>query len=476
MSLQYGFNFTESDIKRLLEQNDVLQNNVRSWRQLFGNASLGYNAQRDALNTDYASAIADAYKSNLAQRNAILGAGLSAGSTQNLLAQNQSDLRNAYETYVKNYTSAASTLAESYSEEIGAIDAALTERAQNFKNLYESAYKYLSDELYSNTDYVLENLGWITNMPTAEELLNRINTASTVSDIVNIANEYQTSVSNPVLKSWDILSQELFDAQGNLTAQGTEFFDQIFNAQPQGYTRTDEDGNEISLRTFDQWLNDTNPELRDWWTSADVYNYTRAGTNAGTTKTLVGMESDDIKYHQSEYLNTEDAENFVTKGMRQFTPITFSSELEETLSDLYASFKIDQANIERYRGNDAYAGYIENIEKKYTNASAQAVEEITSATSTASTNLAKYFENSKTLLGQERYEEFINSSGYTRARSAYDTAVDELIKSAKYVSTEEGRKEYEAALKKYEQAYKQVLNSMSTYIKQNTYTGKTSGF
>ena len=173
MALQYGLNITESDMKRLLEQNDKQQNGIRTWRQLFGNASLGYNAQSDALRTDYASAIAEAYKSNFAQRNAILGAGLSAGSTQQLLGQSQADLRAAYDTYIRNYASAASALAESYGEEVGAIDKALTERAANFANLYNSAYRYFSEELYGSTftdvnkntsDYMTaNNLGYALN-------------------------------------------------------------------------------------------------------------------------------------------------------------------------------------------------------------------------------------------------------------------------------------------------------------------------
>jgi hypothetical protein len=465
MALQYGFNFTESDMKRLLEQNDRQQNGVRSWRQLFGNASLGYNTQSDALRTDYASAIAEAYKSNFAQRNAIFGTGLNASGTQQLLNQSRADLHAAYDTYIRNYGSAASALAESYSKEMSAIDEDLTTRATNFKNLYNSAYKYLSEELYGSDYLKVKDWSWLASDPA--ELAKYGNNPAAI--------ENATLGS---LKSWNELSTILFDGQDNLTMEGTKFFDQIFNAQPQGNIRTDKDGNEISVRTFDQWLSDTNPTLRDWAASADVSNYTRAGTRLGTAKVNAGLESDDIKYHQSEYLTSDDAEKIVDKGTR-FTPITFSSKLEKDLASLYASFTTDQAimnNVRDSYSNVAQSGQRDAIEKKYTDASNQAVKEITSATSTATTNLTERLKDFETLVNQDNYTEFINSSEYTSARSAYDAAIDELIKRAKYVSTKEGRKEYDAALKEYEQAYKQILNSMSNFVKKHGYTGKTSGF
>ena len=41
MRLQYGMNITASNMRNILEKNDKQQNGVRTWRQLFGNASLG---------------------------------------------------------------------------------------------------------------------------------------------------------------------------------------------------------------------------------------------------------------------------------------------------------------------------------------------------------------------------------------------------------------------------------------------------
>ena len=148
MALQYGMNITESDMRRLLEQNDRQQSGVRTWRQLFGNAALGYEAQTAGITSDYSDAIAQAYKSNLAQNSAILNSGISAGATKELLMQNRDALHSAYQTYVQNYGKDMTTATNAYRNEQAAIDTALNERSAKFANLYNSAYKYLIDEVY----------------------------------------------------------------------------------------------------------------------------------------------------------------------------------------------------------------------------------------------------------------------------------------------------------------------------------------
>ena len=64
MALQYGMNFLASDMRNILEQHRDVQNGVRTWQKLFGNASLGNQAQVGALKADYTDAITQAYKSN----------------------------------------------------------------------------------------------------------------------------------------------------------------------------------------------------------------------------------------------------------------------------------------------------------------------------------------------------------------------------------------------------------------------------
>ena len=441
MALQYGFNITESDMKRLLEQNDKQQNGIRTWRQLFGNASLGYNAQSDALRTDYASAIAEAYKSNFAQRNAILGAGLSAGSTQQLLGQSQADLRAAYDTYIRNYGSAASALAESYGEEVGAIDKALSERAANFANLYNSAYRYLSEELYGST-------------------FTDVN--KNTSDYMT-ANNLGYALNGTALKSWNELSPLLVDGEGKLTAQGAEFFDQMFNAEPQGYVRTDKDGNEISVRTFDQWLSDTDSELRDWWAGQDMFNYTRAGTNVGSTKVNVGLESDDQKYHSSEYLQ-ENRLSFVN----------YDKAFSQKISDYKTEYDklIEEAKEYDSRGTDVGDSLGTKRREEADKVVRKTLDEFSSTLFAVKAENDAYY---KELLGSELFSTFVReTSALAEEYNQYIREIGALQKSQSggeniYKKIEDYDEKITSWVKRYNEA-------IQRFSRIHGYTGKISGF
>lgn len=334
MALQYGLNITASDMAKILEENDKQQTGVRTWRQLFGNASLGYGAQSDALKTDYASAISQAYASNFAQKNAIMNAGLSAGSTNQMLAQNRNALHAAYQTAMSNYANAAGNLAQSYGSEVNQIQTDLSARAKNFADLYNRAYEYLVNELYGAT---YTEAGTSTNGATpiveGEGKKAKITGYNSITHdyIKEHSLEWALNKDGSAIRSWDDLSHELFNEDGTLTMKGREFFDQMFNTGSDGYTRTDKDGNVSSMRGFDQWLSDTDSELRDWWASGDAYNYTKAGTNAGTAKTLVGLESTDNTYnkweHQATNISTDTSEGLSRSGSQIVS--SFDEKLKE---------------------------------------------------------------------------------------------------------------------------------------------------
>lgn len=304
MALQYGMNITASDMTKMLEENDKQQSGVRTWRQLFGNASLGYGAQSDALSTDYAGAISQAYASNFAQKNAIMNAGLSAGSTEQMLAQNRNALHAAYQTAMSNYATAAGNIAQSYGKDIDQIQADLSTRAKNFSDLYNKAYEYLTKELYGAT---YTEAGTSTNgaVPITEGEGKKAKITGynpVVHDYIKEHGlEWTLNKDGTAVRSWDDLSHELFNEDRTLSAKGREFFDQMFSAGSEGYARTDKDGNVSTMRGFDQWLSDTDGKLRDWWAGGDAYNYTKAGTNAGTAKTRIGLESTDNTYNRWEH-------------------------------------------------------------------------------------------------------------------------------------------------------------------------------
>ena len=274
MALQSGFNLPASDMAQILEKNDKTAQGIRTWRSLFGNASLANASAMDKLTTSYSDAIAQAYRANLEQENQIMGAGLSSGATKSLLALSRDELQQTYDNYLANYSSALGDVASAYNEEVGAISAALGDRAQNLSDLYNSAYQYLSEEIYPST------------------YTDPVGNVSNYLDNYNLDWLYNTDDTGmTTLKNWDQIAREAFDDNRELTLDGQRFFNAMFNARPEGYQLTDADGNIVNTRTFDQWLSDVNPELREWYAGEDPFNYTFAGTSKGTALSLLGMDS-----------------------------------------------------------------------------------------------------------------------------------------------------------------------------------------
>ncbi len=286
MGVQYGLNFTASDAKNYLEKNQRQNNGVKTWQQLFGNTSLTATAQSDMLKQNYGDVIAQAYASNLKNQNSIYRAGLTAGSQNQLLNDNRDTLNNAYKQYMQQYAEDVNTLQTNYQEAITAIDNQLNTEAENYAKLLNSTYKYIEDELQYSTYRGVNN---------------------------EFANMFDESGK---LKNWETIAREynVVDDNGNLSTGATEFFDMVFNASPQTSLYTSKDGKERYAKSFDEWLSDTDNDLRTWWQSADQYNYTKAGTKIGSIKQAVGLESDDQEYHMSEYASTDD-ERFRYKAL-----------------------------------------------------------------------------------------------------------------------------------------------------------------
>lgn len=310
-TLPYGVNITASDMRGILEQNDKQQNGIRSWRQLFGNASLGYEAQTDTLKTDYNKAIADAYAANFQQQNAIMGSGLNVGATQELIGLNRQDLLNAYTQYIRNYQDIQSEIASNYGEEVQLYNDALNERAQNFADLYNSVYKYLQNELVGaqimvedpDTPLYYENKEEGTTTTEGGKGKEYAGQAQKPEDIaVSKGLDWLIDPTTGQALPWNQLSQILFNSDGTLTDKGVEYFDQVMNMRPEGYIKADG----TAVKTFDEWLAEENPELRTWYTSPDLFNYNFAGTNAGTANVYAGRESTDFSYNEGEYTKAQD--------------------------------------------------------------------------------------------------------------------------------------------------------------------------
>lgn len=502
MALAYGNTFTASDMKSLLEKNDKRQSGIRTWRQLFGNAALGFNAQSDALKTDYASAISEAYAANFKQNNAIMSAGLNIGATQDLLSQNRNDLHTAYQTYVQNYNSDLNTAMTNYQTEYTAIDEDLTDRAQKFADLYNSAYKYLSEELsgaYTN---------WTSSEKYMQYLEDALASGALTADQVaaymgtnQLTNrDYLTTYGlsnfmtvdadgNRTIKPWSQVSQSLFNDDGSLNMTGVEFFDQIFNATPQGYFVNDEDGNTRSARSFDQWLSDTNSELRDWYVSSDNYNYNLAGTNRGTANVLSGRESTDYKYHQSEYTTETDIDNLQVDTYT--TPAEYNN-LNNEYNFAYNNYEkvmdAQKMGAQYYSYRDEYGTWVNTTisdaqsyfsgRMKY--AADKKASYVSSQIDSLHSDLEVYERTISNMIGSENYSIIKESDEYKNAMNDFEKLTTKDRDEFEKLTTED-RDEFEKLrtedrMETVNATYKKLIEVIKNLAKTNLGSKKTSGF
>lgn len=448
MALQYGANILASDMKNMLEHYDRQQSGVRTWRQLFGNASLGFQAQSDALRTDYSNIIAQAYKANLARENAILNAGLNQGSTQQMLSANRQDLHNTYQQYVQGYTNDANAIAKTYGEEVSAIDTALTQRSENFAKLYRSAYDYLSEELANAT--LLKDTNIISSMDDAvryEQMESNYLDEKRLGWLRNDDGE---------LKNWNEISHEILNPDGSLNRKGVEFFDQMFNATPQGYTN--DEGEET--RSFDQWLTEKSSDekselygLRDWWIGQDLFNYTRAGTNKGTANVLSGRESDDEKASHYEYLSSADVKNFGNLSLNDIS--SKASASKTNYEKAYDSFINDPGVEGDYSASTKKAeAALETAKSDWANYQTEIVS-----------RKSKYLKELKKTIGSERYDEFM------KGEASFDNEYQRLLNDLKSSEMYDDKK-----AKAIETWYTKFVKRTQDFINKNLWTGKTSGY
>lgn len=468
MALQYGMNITASDMKSLLEKNDKQKNGVRTWRELFGGKSLGYQTQIGTLTSDYTNTISEAYKANLARNNAIMNSGLNVGATQEAIMASRRDLHDAYQNYVSNYGSAITKATEDYATERNIIDKGLTERATNFADLYNSAYKYLSEELFGATQTVTGNAenGAAPKYEGKGKKAKFVGYEDVNRDYINehgLQWAYETDEDGNYtnqLRDWTSLSHDLFNADDSLTDKGVQFFDQMFNTPYENYMHV---SGERNIRGFDEWLSDTNSELRDWWIGQDQFNYNFAGTNRGTSQIMTGRESTDTIYGDYEYPNAHGLSEYASKvfdSTEASAALKRKATAQQAARDMAQNAKTAGGRLkDAYKGAESGYGAAASIEDRKAKEAWNTY--ISSVTSTKD-ELSTFFQNK---VGSSLAADFWTEN------ERLDARYNALVKEAK-------RKGYydESLVKRVDAWYDDLLKQMETYIKKHGYTGKISGF
>lgn len=295
----YGFNILASDMANY-NLSRVNQSGVRTWENLFKNAQLDYNTQAQLLQTDYSDAIATAYKANLERQNAIANRGYSAGYTNELLGANRQQLLDTYTQAMQSYAKGASTIQENYMQNVSTINETL---------MQQSTYQKLAQD--SALDYVLSKLataqrtqpGMVKDQVDTYNLykdygLDWIYTNEKLDEKGNIIEQSR-------LKDRQELLGEMY-TDGQLNEKGKQLYDIAYNFQGTDYLT---DGS--ATMNYLQWLSKNTDKkyegLYDWLGQADPYNYTLAGTNFGSVKQFLGLESGDYKYDKLNYSQAKEA-------------------------------------------------------------------------------------------------------------------------------------------------------------------------
>ena len=317
---QYGMIYDTATIKSQLAEANRDYYGRKTWEDLYGSIEYAKQKQIGQLKQDYSTAMAEAYASAYRANQGIEESNLGKGYKIAAMEGTDLALEEAYNAYKQNYLSGVAEIETAAAQQTQTVTDALTEQAENIRDFANAPYQYLQ--------YVFEQYGegkQSENIFYNEELWKRYTNEvkdekgkltgerelKSWEEIVNYgAYEEITDEFGNTQKQWT----GLYDDQGNLTIKGADFFDQMLN-------QLANEGRGISFGT---WLSETNPELYDWSQSYNPYNYTEAGSNEGSFKTMVGLTSTDEKYTFMERfggLSKSEVDNMFSKFTSKLTKL-----------------------------------------------------------------------------------------------------------------------------------------------------------
>lgn len=270
-AIPYGMNITASDAQGAIKEAYKDRAGVNTWTKLLNQAGADYTREMSALQEDYSEAIGEAYKSSLKNRENIDRLGLATGSRNELLSENRNALMDAYETYLSKYASGAATAMENYGSNVSAIEQALGDEAGNVSKILGKIYDYAASTWSGDSaKYMYE----LFDKYGLGDVFNR-------EEVGLVGNEKQYDYG---VKSWDELQNLIYDENHQMTKFGRDFYLRTLDL-----TGTEAEG----VSSFGRWLAENDPELLEWFNSADPYNYTEDGRRSGTIRKLLGQGAQD---------------------------------------------------------------------------------------------------------------------------------------------------------------------------------------
>lgn len=288
--MAYGSIFTEDDFKRQLYDLNRDYEGKRTWANMFQQAGLAAQQQQSALDYDYANAMSQAYLNSINSGAAISGSNVLQGNKQMLMDQNSLALQQAFEAYSKQHIEGSQQIAQNLAATNSSIDDALSEQAKYTADYANAHYSYLQKlyEDYENQENtIFDNALW------SKYLIDEVDeNGQPISKRLKTWNEL-TSAAKDENGEWT----SLYDDNDKLTIAGADFFDQMEN-----FVASTDAKRAAGAKSWGEYLSETNPELLEWASKQNQYDYTLGRTNAGSFKTLFGMSSTDQEYEFAERL------------------------------------------------------------------------------------------------------------------------------------------------------------------------------
>lgn len=340
MANNYGLVYTADQAKQQLLNMNRDYNNRLTWQNMFNENTLAAQRAENQLVKQYTDASVDAYASYLQSQNAIKNSQIVGQGKQQLLNENEQTLLDIYNSYRESLASGRQDIATAEAQGVENINSLLEEQAQYTADYTNAHYSYL-EALYEKylageNDYFAEGKQW-NKYTTYDQLRDENN-----QPVYDENGQPVFDETSPRLMTWSELTNPAngyYNADGTLTIKGVDFFDQLEN----------QIANEGTGYSWGQYLTETNPELATWANSYNPYNYTQAGTNAGTMRTMYGMMSTDEEYSFAERFG----------GL--------SKEEVDTMYDSYTSAAEELGNAIASSGKDKGKSQIQAIEGYVTN-------------------------------------------------------------------------------------------------------------
>lgn len=316
------------------KQNLVAQNrdyyNRKTWDTLLSQSTRAAETAEKQLVDQYTEASTEAYTSYLKNRSAIEGSNLYGDSKQNMLLENRINLEEAYNTYRQNLAKGEQEVSKQYQENVSAIDTELTKEAQNYLDYENLHYDYLKE--------LFENSPQLYNDPRFAHYITRdyeIDPETNEYVVDPETGEYVQK--DPRVKTVDELYNDMYTYNAEtdeyeMNQAAVDYYDMIENLALEDIQ---------GARSWQSFLEETNPELAEWAASTDQYNYTTAGTKAGSFKTITGRESTDFAWSYAERMTGVKVEQL----NEQFD--SFKTKFEDTVKEL----KGDEGDLTKTKDN-----------------------------------------------------------------------------------------------------------------------------